>query len=272
MDDIRRNGQSGRDIDFTCTGQRALITGGGSGIGRVVAEALCQSGASVMVCDVSQAALDECANLLPEVRTILADVSDPEQVDRMFARIPELVGGLDILVNNAGIGGPVAKVEDLEPASVERIMAVNVSGMFHCTRRAVPLLRAFGGGSIINISSVAGRLGYAERSAYSASKWAVIGATKSFAAELGADNIRVNAILPGVIEGERHERLYRAKAERLGITFEQAEERFFEQVSLRRNVSARDVAAAILFLCSPAGANISGQSLGVCGDIQYMRQ
>jgi NAD(P)-dependent dehydrogenase (short-subunit alcohol dehydrogenase family) len=264
--------QAGARIDFSCTGQRALITGGGSGIGRVIAEALSASGATVMVCDASQAALDECAKLLPQVRTVLADVADSAAVERMFLRVPELLGGLDILVNNAGIGGPVAKVEELEPAMVERIMAVNVNGLFYCTRGAVPLLRAAGGGAIVNMSSVAGRLGYPERSAYSASKWAVIGATKAFAAELGASNIRVNAILPGVVDGERHERLYRAKAERLGITFEQTEERFFEQVSLRKNVGAHDIAAAILFLCSPAGASISGQSLGVCGDIQYMRQ
>lgn len=266
------DGQSGCNIDFSCKGQRAVITGAGSGFGRVIAEAFLSAGARVCVCDISAQALEDCRRLLPSVHTVQADVSDPGQVDRMFREVAEVLGGLDVLVNNAGIGGPVSRVEEISVADLERIMAVNVISMFNCARHAVPMLRAAGGGSIVNISSVAGRVGYPMRSGYSTSKWAVVGFTKCLAAELGPDNIRVNSILPGVVEGERHTKLYKAKAESLGITFEEAEERFFSQVSLRRNVTPRDIAAATVFFCSPAAYSISGQALGVCGDIQYMRQ
>ena len=267
-----QNGQSGKNLDFSCTGERAVVTGAGSGIGRVIAEALLDSGARVCVCDSSATALAECRRLLPAVHTLLADVSDARRTAEMFAEVASTFGGLDVLVNNAGIAGPVSRVEELPPEEIERIMSVNVGGMFNCARGAIPLLRAAGGGSIVNISSVAGRVGYSMRSAYSTSKWAVVGLTKSLAAELGPDNIRVNAIMPGVVEGERHAKLYRAKAASLGITYQEAEERFFDQVSLRRNVTPRDIAAAVVFFCSPAAYSVSGQALGVCGDIQYMRQ
>jgi NAD(P)-dependent dehydrogenase (short-subunit alcohol dehydrogenase family) len=142
--------------------------------------------------------------------------------------------------------------------------------MFYCTRLAVPLLKAAGGGSIINLSSIAGRLGYPLRSPYCAAKWGVIGFTKSLAMELGAANIRVNAILPGVVEGERVNRVIGARASARGIDFEEALKQFVAPISLRRMVSAQDIANMALFLASPAGASISGQALSVCGDHSYL--
>ncbi|GAA4324441.1 SDR family oxidoreductase [Pigmentiphaga soli] len=264
-------GQHGKGLDFSCRGQRALVTGAASGIGRVIAEALLDAQAQVYVCDVSAEALAECEQALPGVRTARADVSDAGQVDAMFARIAEDFGGLDILVNNAGVTGPVGPIEDNDPAQWERNMQVNVNGMFYCTRRAVPMLKQAGGGAIVNTSSVAGRMGYPGRAGYAASKWGVVGLTRSLSAELGPHNIRVNAVLPGTVEGERHERLYAERAKRQNMTFQEAEALYTTQVALRRFVTPRDIAAAVVFLCSPAARNISGQALGVCGDVQYMR-
>ena len=176
------------------------------------------------------------------------------------------LGGLDVMINNAGITGPTAKVEDISVADWDRTIAVDISGMFYCTRRAVPLLKAAGGGSIINISSIAGRLGFPLRTPYSAAKWAVVGFTKSLAMELGPSNIRVNAIQPGVVEGDRVNRVIRAKADALGVSFEEYREQFVSTISLRRMVSADDVASMAPFLATPAGRNISGQAISVCGD------
>lgn len=149
-------------------------------------------------------------------------------------------------------------------------MAVNVNGQFYCARRAVPLLKAAGGGSIVNLSSAAGKFGFPLRTPYAASKWAIIGFTQSLAIELGPSNIRVNAILPGVVEGERIERVIEAKARMLNISTEEMRERMLRHVSLRRMVNAQDIANMILFLVSPAGASVSGQSLSVDGHLECL--
>jgi len=142
--------------------------------------------------------------------------------------------------------------------------------MFYCTRRAVPLLKQQGGGSIINLSSVAGRLGYPLRTPYAAAKWAVVGFTKSLAMELGPANIRVNAIQPGMVEGERIERVVSAKAKALGVSVEEYQRQLLAKVSLRRMVQAADIANMALFLATDAGHNISGQALSVCGNVESL--
>ena len=147
-------------------------------------------------------------------------------------------------------------------------MDINLNSYFYCARRATPLLKAAGDGAMINISSVAGRLGFAQRTPYAATKWAVIGFTQSLAKELGPDGVRVNAILPGIVEGPRIDRVIAARAEVDGISFEAAERNMLGQVSLRRKVTAQDVANMALFLCSPLGRNISGQALSVCGGVE----
>jgi NAD(P)-dependent dehydrogenase (short-subunit alcohol dehydrogenase family) len=135
----------------------------------------------------------------------------------------------------------------------------------------VPLLRrARDGGSIIALSSVAGRLGYAYRTPYSATKWAVVGLTKSLAIELGPDNIRVNAIQPGIVKGPRIERVISARAEQLGLSYEQMEKEYLAKISLRRMTTPEEVAATALFLCSPGGSGISGQAISVCGNVEVL--
>jgi NAD(P)-dependent dehydrogenase (short-subunit alcohol dehydrogenase family) len=255
-------------MDLTATGRRVIVTAGGSGIGRAIAQAFHDNGARVHVCDIAPEALEECRRA--GLGATLADVADPAQVDRLFDAATERLGGLDVLVNNAGVAGPFSAVETISIADWDRTIAVNLSGMFYCLRRAVPLLKAAGGGLIVQMSSVAGRLGFPFRSPYAASKWAIVGLTETLAMELGPDNIRVNAIQPGIVDGERHWRNARRKAELLGITLEEQERRVLSRVSLRRMVSPQDVANMALFLASDQGKNITGQALSVCGNVETM--
>lgn len=251
-------------------GLRVLVTAGGAGIGHTIAAGFAAAGARVMVCDIVPDALAEAQGLVPGLLAVSADVADPAAVSALFDAVARDLGGLDVLVNNAGIAGPTARVEDVTPEALERTLAVNVEGQFHCARLAVPLLRQAGGGSIINLSSIAGRLGFPMRSPYAASKWAVIGFTKSLAIELGEAGIRVNAILPGHVDSERFRRVVRTKAEAIGAPFEEVRARFLAPVSLKRNVAAEDIANMALYLASPFGASITGQAISVCGDVQMM--
>jgi NAD(P)-dependent dehydrogenase (short-subunit alcohol dehydrogenase family) len=253
------------------TGVRVLVTAGAAGIGRCIAAAFRGRGARVRICDVSTEALDEARRLMPDVPGDRVDVADPAAVAAMFDDVRRNFGGLDVLVNNAGIAGPTARVEDIAPGDLDRTLDVNVSSQFHCARHAVPMLKAAGGGSIINLSSVAGRLGFTMRSPYAASKWAVVGFTKSLAVELGADNIRVNAILPGHVETDRFRRVVEAKAKALGLAPAEMRRQYLDVVSLKRTVTMDDVANMALYLASPFGASVTGQAISVCGDVQMMR-
>ena len=154
--------------------------------------------------------------------------------------------------------GRPAAVEEIDPADWRRCIDIDLTGQFLCARRAVPMLKAAGGGSIVNMSSAAGRHGYAFRTPYSAAKFGVIGFTQSLAKELGPHNIRVNAILPGIVEGPRMTGVIRDRAAQIGVSYEEMERTYLERVSLRRMVSPHDVAAMVAFLLSDAGRNISG--------------
>jgi len=257
-------------MDIGLNGQRVLVTAGAQGIGLAITEAFVAAGAQVHICDVNDDFLASAKQKWPQVTQSRTDVSSESQVDAMFADLAARWGGLDVLVNNAGIAGPTAKVEDTDLAAWDQTIAVNLTGPFLCTRRAVPLLKAAGGGSIVNLSSTAGRLGFPLRTPYSASKFGVIGLTETWAMELGPSKIRVNAILPGIVAGERQERVIAAKAASYGIGHEAMREQLLSTVSLRKMVSAQDIANQIIFICSPAGASISGQSLSVCGNVEHL--
>jgi len=257
-------------VELSACDLRVVVTAGAAGIGRCIAEAFLASGARVFVCDVDDSALDGLARAAPSVGSCRADVSRPEEVHAFFATALQELGGLDVLVNNAGISGPTGPVEDLRIEDWDRTIAVDLSGMFYCTRLAVPHLKAAGGGSIVNISSIAGRLGYPHRSPYCAAKWGVVGLSKSLAIELGPDNIRVNAVLPGAVQGDRMDRVVEARAATRGISFEEAMGQLVAPISLRRLIRAEEVASTVLFLASNAGRSISGQAISVCGDHGYV--
>ncbi len=254
-------------MDTSAQGLRVLVTAGAAGIGRAIAGTFLDHGARVHVCDVDRAALDEARRLMPAVTQTVADVARLADVERLFADVRRDLGGLDVLVNNAGIAGPTARVEDIAPEDWDRCIAVDLNGMFYCTRLAMPLLKAAGGGSIINLSSVAGRLGFPLRSPYAAAKWGVVGFTKSLAIEAGPDGVRVNCLQPGNVEGERIDRVIDAKAKALGIPFEAQKQKLLDTASLRTFVTAQDIANMALFLATGAGRHISGQALSICGDI-----
>jgi NAD(P)-dependent dehydrogenase (short-subunit alcohol dehydrogenase family) len=257
-------------MDTGMKGKRVLVTAGAQGIGLAITEAFVAAGAEVHICDISEAFLADAGSRFAGVTQSRTDVADAAQVDAMFDDLQARWGMLDVLVNNAGVAGPTATVEDTGLADWNQTIAVNLTGPFLCARRAVPLLKAAGGGAIVNLSSAAGRLGFPLRTPYSASKFGVIGLTQTWAMELGPSNIRVNAILPGIVAGERQERVIAAKAASYGIGHEAMRERLLSKVSLRKMVTATDIANQILFICSPAGASISGQSLSVDGNVEHL--
>lgn len=258
-------------MELNCTGLRVVITAAASGIGRVMAETLQQNGARLHICDVNAEALAACQAALPGIGATLADVADPAQVDRLFEEAETTLGGLDVLINNAGIAGPTGPVELITPDAWNATLAVNISGQFHCVRRAVPLLKQAGGGLIVNLSSAAGLFGFPNRTPYAASKWAVIGFTKSLAMELGEHNIRVNAICPGIVEGDRQDRVIAAKAQAESRTVDEVRSQIVRQNSMRTFVTQQDIANMVLYLCSPAGRAISGQSLSIDGHTETLR-
>ena len=251
-------------------GLRVLVTAGASGIGRVIAETFAAAGARIYICDISESALKECSESHSDWITRHCDVSDEKQVASLFNDVAAKLGGLDVLVNNAGIAGPTGGIDELSCEDWRHTIDVNLNGQFYCSRLAVPMLKQSDNASIICLSSVAGRLGYAYRTPYAATKWAIIGLIKSLAIELGPHGIRVNALLPGIVEGPRIEQVISARAETVGVSYEAMEEEYIGKISLRKMTTAQDVANQALFLCSPLGANISGQPISVCGNVEYL--
>ena len=248
-------------------GARVIVTAGAQGIGRAIVEAYLAEGAQVATCDINEAALE---TLPGEVFRQRADMGDAGQIAGFMTAAMAHLGGLDVLVNNAGIAGPTGPVEEIDPADWEACLNVCLTSQFHCVRHAVPALRQSGNASIINLSSMAGRVGFALRTPYAAAKWGVVGLTASLAKEMGPDGIRVNAILPGPVRGARMEEVIRARAAARGIAVEDMEAEYLSSISLRRMVDPEDVAGLALFLCAPAGRNISGQSISVCGNVETL--
>ncbi len=245
--------------------QRVVVTGGGRGIGWAIAQAFATGGARVHVCDVDDGALGPARQL--GFGTSVCDVADAGDVAALFARLD----GLDVLVNNAGIAGPTGPLDEVDPAEWDRTVAVNLTGAFLCTRAAVPLLRGAGGGAIVNIASSAGVLGYPLRAPYAAAKWGLVGLTKTLAMELGPAGIRVNAVNPGPVEGERMQRVIAAEAAATGRSPDEVRAGYLAQTSLGAFVTPAEIAAAVVWLCSPAAAKVTGQVLGVDGNTETLR-
>lgn len=257
-------------VDGLKPGLRVVVSAGASGIGRAISDMLIQHGAKLHICDVSDAFIADFKKAHPGHGATKADVSKEKDVEKFFADAKASLGGLDALINNAGIAGPTGGVDEISIEDWRRCIDIDLTGQFLCARLAVPMLKAAGGGAMVNMSSAAGRHGYAFRTPYAAAKFGIIGFTQSLAKELGPANIRVNAILPGIVEGPRIEGVIGARAEQLGISYAEMEKEYLSKVSLRRMVSPHDVAAMVVFLLSPLGENISGQSLGVDGNVETL--
>jgi len=257
-------------MDLMIQSLRVLVTAGASGIGLATARAFVREGARVVICDVDRNALNAVATTDPSLSQEQCDVSDPAAVARLFEAATATLGGLDALVNNAGIAGPTAACEDVPLADWQRTLAVNLTGQFLCAQRAIPWLKASKNPSIANLSSAAGRFGFPLRTPYAASKWGVIGLTKSLAIELGPHGVRVNAICPGSVAGARIESVFANRAAARNVALEFVRDEALAKTSLKRLISADDIANAIVFLASPLGANISGQALPVDADTQAL--
>ena len=254
---------------MSANSQRVLVTAGGSGIGMAIARAFLESGAQVHIVDVDR---DSVAALVSENEKLsgtVADVTIEDDVERAVGDARTNFGGdVNVLVNCAGIGGPAAFVEDLDYEDWRRCIAVNLDGTFLCTRAVVAAMKSAGSGSIINISSTAGLYGYPLRSAYASAKWGIIGFTKSMAMEAGPSGVRVNAICPGSINGDRMDAVIKNEARAKGISEETIRERYRKTCSLRTFIDAGDIADMAVFLASDAARRVSGQAISVDGHIE----
>ena len=242
--------------------KRVLITGGGSGIGKAMAETFAAEGARVLVTDMDEQALAWCPD---HWLKMTGDASDPEHMHAVFDRIESEWRGIDVVCANAGIAGPTALVEDVEPEDFRRCVAVNLEGAFLAAKFAAPMMKAQKTGVILITSSNAGINGFPNRSPYASAKWAVIGLMKTLAMELGPYGIRTNAIAPGCVEGPRIDGVIEREAKAKGTTPGVIRAGYEAGVSMRSFVTAQDVANMAVFLASEGARLVSGQVIPVDG-------
>jgi NAD(P)-dependent dehydrogenase (short-subunit alcohol dehydrogenase family) len=249
-------------------GKVAIVTGGGYGIGKAIALALAQEGADVVLVSRTESALKETAAEIEAMGrkslVVVTDLADKTQIPTMVEKTLEKFGKIDILVNNAGVEGPIMDVAKMDIEGWEHLLAVNLTGTMLCSRYVLEKgMIPRRSGTIINISSGQGRRGFPTRSAYSSSKFALIGLTQSLASEVGKYGIRVNCIAPGAVEGERIERVIAATAKNLGLTREQFVANAGSRSALGRIVKPEEVADLAVYLASDKSTGITGQTINV---------
>ena len=247
----------------------AIVTGGGKGIGKEIALALAREGADVLVAGRQADVLEQTASQIKSLgrRSLICvtDVSNESQVDTMVNTALQAFGHIDILVNNAGVTGPTAAITNVTRDAWDEVMAINLTGAFLCARAVVPHMIARRSGKIVNISSIAGKMAYALRSPYAASKWGMLGLSCTLAQELGPYNIQVNAICPGPTAGERMTGVIAGRAKEMNRSVEEIERMYVEGTALKRMVDPMHVAAAVVFLCSADSDSMTGEALEVSG-------
>jgi NAD(P)-dependent dehydrogenase (short-subunit alcohol dehydrogenase family) len=248
--------------------QRVLITAGAQGIGREFARAFAANGAKVFICDIDLKSLDALAKEIPGLIAKLCDMASRAQIERMVPDAVSALGGLDVLINNAGIAGLTLPVDQYPPDDWDKVIAVNLTAMFDVTRLAIPHLKKSKSGAIINMASIAGRFGFANRSPYAATKWGVIGFTKTLAIELGEWGIRANAIAPGAVAGDRIERVFAGRAQIGGKTLDEVRAQAMAEQSIKAMIDPKDIAQLAVFLASDAAKSISGQVMPIDNDRQ----
>ena len=255
-------------------GQVAFVTGASRGIGRAIAQAFAREGAGVGLISAdgsgAKAVADEISAAGGRALPLACDVAVEEEVRRAVAQAERTLGPVDILVNNAAIPGPTLAATEISLEEWRRVLDVNLTGTFLCTREMLRgmVARAQQGarpGRIVNIGSIAGKLGYPLRSPYASSKWALIGFTLTVAEEVGRLGIRVNCVCPGPVQTELLDRVIAARAESMGLPAEKVRERFIAFTMLKRMIQPDEVASVVLFLASDAAAGITGQALDVAG-------
>jgi NAD(P)-dependent dehydrogenase (short-subunit alcohol dehydrogenase family) len=254
----------------------ALVTGGGRGIGRAITQVFAEAGMTLAIAgrsrDALTAAAAEVATTGGTVSVHPCDVSDEEAVEACVADVLDRHGGIDVLVNNAGIAGPTATLQDVTPAEWDEVQAVNVRGPFLCTRAVAPHMLARGSGTVIFVSALGGGLrAYPSRLPYAVSKAALLAMTQTAAAELGPGGIRVNAVTPGPVKGERLDRVFAGRAAQSGESVEEIARQLAEKAPARSFPDELEVARVALFLCSPEAGHIVGQSINVTGGIEILQ-
>ena len=249
---------------------KIVITAGASGIGSEIAMILSQADAKVIICDKDQEVLDQFSKNNPEIITLKTDVSREEEVASFFNEIKDHFGEINALINNAGIAGPSAKLEDTNFNDWKNTLSVNLNGTFLSTKSAIPLLRSAGGGSIINIGSTSSFMGTPLRSSYSATKWGLIGLTKTWAMEYGEDNIRINTICPSSVNGERIEQVIEREAKYRSVSPEEIKAAYLSQTSMKTFIDAEEIAGMIVYLLSPLARKITGQMLAIDGHTESL--
>ncbi len=248
----------------------AIITGGGYGIGKQIALKYAQAGASIAIAarsiDPMKQTCAEVEKIGAKAIWIQADVAKEADCAKMTEETLKAFGRVDILVNNAGIAGPTKRIPDMSLAEWQEVIDIDLTGAWLASRAAIPHMDKARSGHILMISSGAGRRGYPLRSPYAAAKWAMIGLTQTIAGEWGTRGIRCNCICPGAIEGDRIERVIRARAESLGQPYEVVKGAFLSGAAMQRMATEEEVARVALFLVSDASAGMTGQTLNVdCG-------
>ena len=252
--------------------KNVVISAAADGIGWCIASTLLEQGYTVYASDINQEKIDEI-NKHPLINKRLfienVNASDPDSVNHYFESLRNKVLDINALINNVGIAGPTGMMEEVSVDDWKNTIDTNLNSHFYFTKDAIPLLKNKGG-SIVNLSSTAGIFGFPLRTPYAASKWAIIGVTKSLAMELGQFNIRVNAICPGSVSGDRIDRVIKAKADSLSIDENQVREDFEGMVSLKTFVDKEDIANMVVFLLSDEASRVSGQVMTVDGNTERM--
>lgn len=250
--------------------QRVVITAGASGIGKRLAERFHEAGARVAICDVDGDAVAALAQSCPDMIAVQVDVRDEAGMDAFLADVEKQFGGVDVVCANAGSGGPAGLIEELDYQDWQDCVAVNLHGTFLTCRWAARLMRAAGDGLIVLTSSTAGQFGYPYRAPHAAAKWAIVGLTKTLACELGPAGVRVNAIAPGAVEGERMEQVITNEARASGKPADEVRAQYVKGVSMKTWVNADDIADTVQFLASPAASKISGQIIAIDGHTETL--
>ncbi len=253
--------------------KKIIISAGASGIGWTTAKVCLSRGAIVYLCDINNKSLNKIKKHPLTNKKLFSyecDASDEDEVSNFFNQIYKKTKKIDALINNVGVAGPTGTIEKLNSDDWEQTLKINVISHFYFTKLAIPMLKKNKGGSIINISSGAGIMGFPLRSPYAASKWAVIGVTKTLAMELGKFKIRVNAICPGTIKGDRMIRVIRDKAKFLKTSKKKIEKDFISMASMNCWIYEEDIGKMCSFLISNDGEKVSGQTIPVDGNATRM--
>jgi len=248
--------------------KRIIISAGASGIGLATAKICLARGAIVYLCDINSKFLNKLNNHPLKNKRLFAylcDAANEYQVSDFFEKVKKKTKRIDALINNVGIAGPTGSLEKLKSKDWENTLHIDINSHFYFTKKAIPLIKKSKNGSIVNISSTAGILGFPLRSPYAASKWAIIGVTKTLAMELGKFNIRVNAVCPGTIKGDRMKRVIKDKAKFTKVSIKSVEKDFVSMSSMKQWILEEDIGKMCSFLISNDSSKVSGQVISVDG-------